>query len=131
MYNEICKNADQVYTLCRFSQDPRISINLQLYEKICKKYPSIWRINIFKYFYGKSRLYKVSRTSRFIYVQYFLLIPNILMPHISRVIEFLRRSLFFAYEKKTQVCCIGQAKINVVSGAIFRLPGKGRALCSL
>lgn len=69
--------------------------------------------------------------SGFIYVQYFLLIPDILIPHISRVIEFLRRSLFFAYEKETQVCGIGQAKINVVSGAISRLPGKGRAVCSL
>lgn len=36
MYNEICKNAGQVYTMRRFSQDPWISINLQLYEKYVK-----------------------------------------------------------------------------------------------
>lgn len=113
--------------LVRIREYPLIYNYMKKYVKNIHQFEE-W---VFKYFYGKSRLYKVSRTSRFIYVQYFLLIPNILMPHISRVIEFLRRSLFFAYEKKTQVCCIGQAKINVVSGAIFRLPGKGRALCSL
>lgn len=113
--------------LVRIREYPLIYNYMKKYVKNIHQFEE-W---VFKYFYGKSRLYKVSRTSRFIYVQYFLLIPNILMPHISRVIEFLRRSLFFAYEKKTQVCCIGQAKTNVVSGAIFRLPGKGRALCSL